>query len=106
MRNLKEVVRGHKDLNKTDRLTIPGLALLSSPYHWKKHLPDIKIYLESCVALNDSIVDTLLVTDDQKFFNFFLQSQVIFELFQKCITLELGVNCIPVKLAGEVIPGM
>ena len=90
-----------------DRLAHPGLALLSSPHHWKPHFSDVKIYLESCVALqlDSEIPDAFLVTDDHKFFSFFLQSRVISELFRECIMQELGA-CIPVKLAGEVIPGM
>ena len=100
---------GSKEL-LTDRLAHPGLALLSSPQQWKPHFSDLKIYLESCVALqlNDSASDSpeaFLVTDDHKFFHFFLQSKVISELFQDSIEQELGA-CIPVKLAGEVIPGM
>ena len=40
----------YKEL-KTDSLAHTGLALLSSPHHWKPHFSDVKIYLESCMAL-------------------------------------------------------
>ena len=104
---IEMVLAGSKEL-LTDRLAHPGVALLSSPHHWKPHFSDIKIYLESCVALQLNASDSpeaFLVADDHKFFHFFLQSKVILELFKDSIEQELGA-CIPVKLAGEVIPGM
>ena len=79
----------------------------SYAYDWKPHFCDVKIYLELCMALqlDSQNPDAFLVTDAHIFFNFFLQSRVISELLQECITQELG-TCIPAKLASEVIPGI
>ena len=57
------------------------------------------------LQLDSETPDAFLVTEDHRFFNFFLQSRVISELFRECITQELG-TCIPDKLAGKVIPRM
>ena len=83
MQTLKSKVKEMMSSNelKVDRLTHPGLALLSSPHHWKAHFADIKIYLESCVALDHGIddqPDAFLVTDDNKIFSFLFTIQCHF----------------------------
>ena len=100
IRTLKSKIEkiAHTKELMSDRLVLPGLGLLSLAHHWKPHFSDVKIYLKSCVGLqlNSEIPDAFLVSDDHIIFNF-LQSKVISELFQECITQELE-TCIPVKL--------
>ena len=112
MLTLKSKIKKMVDSNKLisdSRLTYAGLTLLSSPHCWKSHFADIRMYLESCMALdhgnsNDN-QDAFLTTNDHQFFQFLVQSPLISNLFRECIMEELGA-CIPVKLAGEVIPGI
>jgi hypothetical protein len=101
------------ELTEDSPLTYPGLALLTSPHHWKPHFADIKMYLESCVALNrrsysiGNLRGYFLTTDDHDFFQFLVQSPTMSDLFRECV-VEVGVvnnvgACIPLEEAREVI---
>ena len=71
----------------SEQVTYVGLALLSSPRCWNPHFADIRMYLESCMALdhgnsNDNLPDAFLTTDDHQFFQFLVQSRMISNLFR------------------------
>lgn len=55
-----------------------------------------------CSAAN---AEAFLITDDHRFFRFFLKSKVVQEFLRGGVGEVLG-SSIPIKMAGEVIPGV
>ena len=93
--------------DKAPKLIHPALVLFSSEKYMEEFFFDIKLYMESCVICSNSDVEAFLINDDHRFFCFFLRSPIVEEFLQCGVNEVLDCGCtIPIKLAGEVIPGV
>ena len=88
--------------SQDSHLTKPAVGLFGSKRQPLEFFSDIKLYLEACYIGPKA----LLITQDHRLFRFFLQSKFVEECLFRSVEGELGKRGIPVKLAGELIPGM
>ena len=103
---VKKNIQDHHIEKKKEKLIHPALSLFSSDRYLDEFFMDIKLYMEACVVCSDSDAEAFLITDDHRFFRFFLRSNVIEEFLRSGVNKVLGQRGIPIKLAGEVIPGV
>ena len=86
---------------------VPVMTLFSSPTMMSKHRADVQLYMEACLARTVLKEGNFLVTEDHKFFRFFLFSptaeKALYSVATKTLNLSDGVK---VKMAGELIEGM
>ena len=85
---------------------VPIMILFSCPT-MSKHQADVQLYMEACLAHTELKEGNFLVTEDHKFFRFFLFSptaeKALYSVATKTLNLSDGVK---VKMAGELIEGM
>lgn len=84
----------------------PALTLFSSEKYMSEFFFDIKIYMESCLICSELKAKAFLITDDHRFFRFFFHSPVAEQFLRDAVKEVLCCDTIPLKLAGEVIPGV
>lgn len=84
----------------------PALTLFSSEKYMDEFFSDIKIYMESCMICSELKAKAFLITDDHRFFRFLFHSPVVEEFLRAAVNDVLHCETMPLKLAGEVIPGV
>ena len=94
-------------MSQIDSALVPVMTLFSSPTMMSKHRADVQLYMEACLARTVLKEGNFLVTEDHKFFRFFLFSptaeKALYSVATKTLNLSDGVK---VKMAGELIEGM